>query len=141
MMKVNQLLFGTRDLLGEADIVRSIVSSKNYQGELGESYKPLALLLFETSKQRTWLVATRKRLYCILDDIRNSDPKVNWSMRQSALIKNGTLKIDLNTRDKSPTVGFVDIGTKHKNWLYSKKLFVDKTVGEKIRELIAGRML
>ena len=140
MMKVDRFLFGVREHFSKADIVSKIVSSKNYQRELEEGDRPSSLLLFETSKQHTWLVATRRRLYCILDDVRNSEPKVNWSMARSALVENGTLKIDLKSRDKSSTAGMVDIGHKHPNWLFSKKFFTDKKVAEEIRDLVIGKM-
>lgn len=140
MMKVKTFLFGARDLLSKADIVAKIASSKNYQMELEEGDDPSSLLLFESSKQHTWLVATGRRLYCILDDIRNPEPKVNWSISRRALVENGTLKIDLKSREKSSTAGLVDIGLKHQNWLFSKKFFTNKDVADEIRDLVIGKM-
>ena len=58
----------------EDNISLSIENSKNYEGE--DTNSANLLLFFTTSKQKTYLVATEKRLYCILDDIRKKTPHV-----------------------------------------------------------------
>src|SRR5271166_3290397 len=41
-----------------------------------------ALLIFKTPKQHTWLVATQKKLYCVLDDAdrRKTGELVQWAL-------------------------------------------------------------
>jgi hypothetical protein len=41
---------------------------------------PRTLLIFSTSRQHTWLVATTKSLACVLDDVRREDPRIQWTM-------------------------------------------------------------
>jgi hypothetical protein len=42
--------------------------------------KAKALLIFATSQQQTWLVASREKLYCVLDDMKD-DPKIWWDLK------------------------------------------------------------
>jgi hypothetical protein len=118
----------------EDEVRLSIKKSKNYEGE--DPSTAQYLIIFKTSKQRTYLVVTTKRLYCIIDDSRKDAPHINWSMEKSSLKDNGQIIINISERDKTEKTGLVDIGPKHKNWLFTKKLFEDKDIVSSIKDLI-----
>jgi len=122
----------------EDEIKSSIESSKNYRGEKPKETQ--ILLIFKTSKQRTWLVATNKRLYCILDDIRITKPYINWSMGKDSLTDNGKVSVEISIHDKSDRTGLVDIGSSHRGWLFTKSLFRDNPIELSIKNLIASKM-
>jgi hypothetical protein len=85
--------------------------------EVGDEIVNGMLMIFETPRQRTWLVATTLNLVCILDDekTRASGRLIQW-------------KLDLKktepifARPDKGLVGLLDIGER-KNWLYSRDLF------------------
>ena len=138
-MKLSALLFGDRDFYTSKDIEKFIVNSKNYSG-IDEIDNTDSLLIFETSKQRTWLVVSPKRLYCILDDIRKNESNINWSMKKDKLIQNNTVFLEIITKDKSDKSGLIDFGPTHKNWLYSKKLFPKTGIVQTVKQFIVNIM-
>lgn len=77
------------------------------------------LLLFEAEAQRTWLVSTTTRLFCLLDDdeTRRTQAIVQW-----VLPRERSPRIAVRKTSRHPTAGLVDIGP-HLNWLYSHHLF------------------
>jgi len=79
------------------------------------------LLIFRTKKQRTWLVATTSRLFCVLDGekTRARDRLIQWREPRGEITT-----INARERSSSKLTGLVDIGT-HRNWLYSKRLHPD----------------
>ena len=138
-MKISDLFDSDAFFHPEEEIKSWIKSSKNYQGEdpLGAE----TLLIFSTSKQRTWLVATLEMLYCILDDARKENPHINWSMGKNALIHNGNVTLNVSSRDKTDRTGLVDIGPTHKNWLFTKQLFKGKDIESSIKDLLRRAMV
>ena len=98
-------------------------------GDLSGSNKKLIdedaleiLKIFSTSLQQTWLVATPKRIYCVLDDIEKKESVeiIKWHMTKLEFIaKFNTIKV----RNKSDRTGIIDFTDKHQAWLYSKNLF------------------
>lgn len=77
-----------------------------------------ALLFFKTPSQHTWLVATQKKLYCVLDD---ADQRKTGELVQFTLPLEDAEPITIRGSDK-PSYGFVDIG-KESYWYYSQDLF------------------
>jgi hypothetical protein len=81
--------------------------------------KPLdrPLLLFANAFQHTWLIFTNRNLTLVLDDLRKPaayDP-IRWQCsRQEAL----PVRVEQNKL----TLGIVNFGSQHSNWLYSVKL-------------------
>jgi len=121
------------------DKIKSFIKfSKNYCRE--DPKEAQALLIFKTSKQRTWLVSTSERLYCILDDIRITKPRINWSMGRNSLTDNGKVSAKISTRDRSDRTGLVDISSEHRGWLFTKSLFSNKPIDLSIKNLIASKM-
>ena len=120
-------ILGHRDFIKKEKIKEGITNSISYSSS--ENIQDAkTLLLLETSKQKTWLVSTNKRLYCILDDTRKDKLNINWSMDKSEIISNGgqiilNLKIDENYSNEYGNVWFND---SKKGWFYSKKFFSSK---------------
>jgi hypothetical protein len=83
-----------------------------------------ALVIFETTQQKTWLIVTNKKMYCILDDVDKDTIEVRWKMTKEEIADGKQIKIPFkfypNFKD---TVGKIDFGNLHRGWLYSKKLF------------------
>lgn len=142
MFTFTGLFLGYRDnFLTKEEIVKYISKSLNYKSNIEGIDNANAILIFDTSKQKTWLVATNERLYCILDDIRESEPHINWSMSKQKLISNNSLKISISAKEKSKDTGLVDIGETHKGWLYSKKLFPLTSIEDTIKRFILSQMV
>ena|SRR5205807_6696047 len=138
-MLVNFLL-GKRDLKGPDEIAEFIKNAPEFDPSTEHPDKSGALLLFRTSQQQTWLVATSERLYCVLDDVREAEPQINWVMQKSELVSNGDLIVPISVSEYSRNSGRVNIGT-HKNWLFSKALFTAMPVEEAIATLIRKHMI
>jgi hypothetical protein len=120
------------------DIKSTIKKSKDYNGEDPTSANTLKF--FSTLKQRTYLVATAHRLYCILDDIRKKSPHINWSLPKSDIKDYNGVKLIITSRNKTDKTGLIDIGEKHKRWLYTKKLFSSKDIETSIMEFLNNAM-
>lgn len=134
-------LLGRRPFAEKSEIIECVRNSKNYEDDKEDINKADAILIFKTSKQQTWIVSTSERMYCILDDLRNETPHINWSMRKDSIANNDDITLPIKTRDKSNTSGLVDIGTKHTDWYFSKQLFSATPIEESIRSLISRTML
>ncbi|MDP6775188.1 MAG: hypothetical protein QGI83_00320 [Candidatus Latescibacteria bacterium] len=98
-------------------------------------------MVFQTSKQTTWLYVTDHGLECHLGDRARESSTHQW-----VLLPDECRRIlserwyGVNPTYKART-GLFRIGT-HRNWLYSKKLFPDPqdlemTIEELLREAIA----
>jgi hypothetical protein len=88
------------------------------------------LLIFSTSKQQTWLVADEFSLWCILDDRRKEQPRVQW------WIKKDEVEPLREVCDYSRTSGVLYIGARQKGWLFSKSLFQAVDVTDAVRRLV-----
>ena len=137
-MEISSLFDNNAFFRSKSKIKEWIKNSKNYKGEDPRSAK--LFMFFSTSKQRAYLVATERRLYCILDDSRKDYPHINWSMPKRDVKDRNGLKITITSRDKSEKTGLVDISDKHKNWLYTKNLFSSKNIESSMAEFIENAM-
>jgi hypothetical protein len=98
-----------------AEGIRNLVASS---GHLDKDEQVGAdLLIFSTERQHTWLIATDKKLFCLLDDdnTRTSGKIIQW-------ITNKGDATPVVARKYKETVGLLDVGQR-KNWLYSSDLF------------------
>lgn len=139
-MEVEKLigdLLGRRDFRQQNEIIRYIMKSKYYSPTLDKINDATALLLYKTSKQQTWLVSTKERLYCILDDNREDNLNINWSVPKKTLISNEKLSDVIRTKSISNGQGLVDIG-QEKNLYYSEKLFAKTDIKSKIMQEICS---
>jgi hypothetical protein len=140
-MKLGEFLAGRPDFASKSEVIDSVRKSKNFDSTDEDLQHADALLIFSTSKQHTWLVSTDKRLYCVLDDLRKDEPHINWSISRRDLIRDNQVVVSVGSRDKSEFTGLVDIGTAHRDWLYTKRLFSTESVEGSIRKLLARTML
>jgi hypothetical protein len=111
-----------------ADVVGSGVSQRLTEsgirdavretGQLTAGEEPYrSMQIFSTSSQTTWLVFSKSKIFCALDDAatRKSGRIVQWALP--------TEKADpISAREKRAGVGLIDIGER-RNWLYSTSLF------------------
>lgn len=135
-MKLVKSLLGYRNFWGEDEIKKLITKSKNFDSANESPSSALSLLIFQTSKQQTWIVSSSKRLYCILDDIRKPRPKIQWSSKKQSLSPDGNYESVIVTHPKSEKSGLVDIGTKRRNWLFTKRFFTSSSIEEQIANLL-----
>ena len=140
-MKPVEFIAWREDFESEAGVIRYIVNSINFDPETENPSDAGGLLVFSTARQRVWLIATSERLYCILDDLRKEKSHISWSIPRRKLISDGTVSVKLRSREKNELSGFVDIGEKHTGWLYTKQLFANVRVENKIRSLIQRKMI
>jgi hypothetical protein len=117
---------------GDAALVADLVGSDGFytQGGLARVVEGSGLvepgekvrdshLLFQTGEQQTWLIATGKQLFCILDDKRTraSGRLIQWRLPL------GDAK-PVKARRYKKGVGLISIGD-HDDWLYSTHLHAD----------------
>lgn len=91
-----------------------------------------SLLIFQTTTQHTWLVATNRRLFALLDDANTREKKrvVQWGQNIQDDLRVSAYKSLRKGRN------VVDIG-KRTGWLYSRRLFKEHSDLERaITELI-----
>ena len=139
MPVLSNVLLKRRDFLTETEIKARIKSSKYYDVDRTNPDQAWPLMFFSTSKQRTWLVATPLRLYCILDDLPKDRANVNWSLDRTVLMDDaGTLTADIDVRSKTDRTSLLDLGPK-RNWLLTKRLFADSPA-EAIRSFLRKAM-
>lgn len=134
-MKLSDLFDRDAYFRSEEEIKSYISNSKKYKQENPSDAK--LLKIFSTSKQRTYLVITDKMIYCILDDARKNKPHLNWSKTRDNFFDGKNLTVAVTTREKSTTTGLVDFGSDHKNWLFTKSLFKDISIENKLKSLLS----
>ena len=98
-----------------------------------------ALLIFQTSRQQTWLVATKRDLICVLDDLNKGFTRVQWRIPKESILTEGAVKIEMRTRSKTEKTGLLDIGER-RNWLYSKRLYSNDELLAKLKRMIVRNM-
>lgn len=136
-MSLVESLLGYRNLSSEPEIRQRIRKSRNYDSSKESPDHAKSLLIFETSKQRTWLIATGERLYFILDDVRKPGPRVSRSVCREDLKALPDGKISITVQPKSAHTGLIDLGLEQRGWLYSKDLFSHQPIERAINELLA----
>lgn len=134
-------LIGRRDFLSKDEIIQFVKNSNEFDPNTEDLDKTTTLKIFQTSKQQTWLVSSKERLYNILDDNREEQPIINWSVPKQDLIKKHEGIIDITIRDYKEKTGLVNIGPYHKNWLYTKKLFDEVDIKTSIIQVICSFFL
>ncbi|EJL6262093.1 hypothetical protein NMS06_003326 [Vibrio cholerae] len=122
---------------GVSDIKKAICRFNKSLNNLDKEHNPIRVLnIFKTSKQRTYLAAKGSFVFCVLDDIRETEPKVVWVAPKKAIINDGKL-VKLNPRDKTESTGVVDLGKQHKDWLYTKHLFKNSSIEEQLKQMLS----
>ena len=135
-MSLVESLLGYRNLSSEPEIRQRIKRSRNYDASKESPDRAKSLLIFETSKQRTWLIATGERLYFVLDDVRKPGPRVSRSICRDDLQALPDGKISVSVQPKSSHTGLIDVGLEQRGWLYSRALFSHRPIEHAINELL-----
>jgi hypothetical protein len=139
MKTFREFLLGRSDFKSADEIIALVGQSPFFEAQENIEQAE-ALLIFQTSRQQTWLVATNRRLYCILDDLNKGFTQVQWTIPKNELVdERGRIIVPMATGHKTDKTGLLDIGKRH-NWLFSKRLFVDKDLLAKIQDMIVRRM-
>jgi len=139
-MDIRKFFLGTDEFKSPEEIVELIRTSAECDSQQEDIASAEALLIFQTSKQQTWLVATRSRLYCVIDDLNKSFTRVQWAISADTLVAGDTLAVEITTRSRSGRTGLLNIGPR-RNWLFSKKLFPLEGPETKVKELIQRQMM
>lgn len=103
--------------LGENEVRKYIANS----GIIDASGEVIfrAIKIFATSNQETWIVVTKNRFICLLDNFKKSEKSqlIQW-------VENNQEQNTVRVREKNQSVGLVDIN-RRRNWLYSLHLWPD----------------
>lgn len=139
METIKKQFLGQRDFWSEAEILQIIRASSTYDPDVEDLDETDTILIFETSKQRTWLVATETRLYCVLDDNRRPEPSLQWTLGRETLVDEERVTVSIETHEKSARTGLLDIGPR-KKWLFSKSLHSPDKLKDRLSRMIEDKM-
>ncbi len=123
--------------LPEKLIIEAIRESNNYDPSEDLDHAG-GFVLCEAVEWRTWLIATRLRLYCILDRRDPGGPRILWSISRSRLFERGRFCLEVRRRDRGGRPS-VDIGYR-KDTEYSPWLFEEMDIRERIKGLVLEKM-
>ena len=130
-MNLAASLLGYRRFSSETEILQK-VRDRDSASRNAPPERTRSLLIFATSKQHTWLVFDGERLHVILDDVRRPEPKVLHAVARRNLKTRPDGGIAVSTRPKSANTGLVDIGLGRRRWLYSTRLFGDRSIEQAV---------
>jgi hypothetical protein len=139
-MDVRTFLLGRGEFKSSQEIIEIVARSDAFDPSVERVADAEALLMFQTSKQQTWLVATHARLYCVLDDLNKGSTRVQWSLPADKLVANSSVVAEVSVGSKTDKTGLLRIGER-RNWLFTKRLFATKGIEAAVRDLIARHML
>lgn len=125
-----------RSFASPKDIETSIEKFTGFQrGEEPSANREL-LLIFESSKQRTWLVATKQALYCVIDLLSEPEPRARWRIGREHIFSNKDgVFLSIQTEKYSDSAGHLVIDEKRPR-LYSRRLFTDFPVEQRVKSLL-----
>lgn len=138
-MQIKKHFLGQRDFWSEEEIRALVGGSAEFDPSAESLDDAEALLIFETSKQHTWLIVSSERLYCVLDDNRKPEPALQWTLDRDELMEGDRLVAPIRTRDKSARAGLLDIGPR-KSWLFSKTLYSSGSLEEALTDAVKKKM-
>lgn len=136
-MELRKILLGRGDFKSREEIIAVLKDSGGVTDD--DLANAETLLIFQTSSQQTWLVATNRALYCVLDDLNKDSTTVQWAISSADLHRVGDHLAGVSARDKNDRVGLLNVGN-HRNWLYSKKLFASDNVVNRLSRMVLGKM-
>lgn len=129
-MRIFRNILGYRDF-NQLKSIKDFLVSKNLVDKKNVDLLK-QIVLFDTSKQRTWLLADNENVFCFLDDTTKDSFEFRWKEKKSNL--RGNIRVTPNVK---PKAGIVDFGEKHKRWYYSKDIYhSDYDVIRKINDLL-----
>lgn len=134
-MKLADLYSGQRPFSNDEEIISTVKRSKYFNENEEDLTKAKKIQLLDTSKQRTYLISTEKRIYKVLDDRRSDHPKITWSRKIDKVFEGHTLKANLESRSERSYNLVFDASPDRLN-LVSKKLFANIKFDEAISKLV-----
>ena len=134
-MKIADLYSGQRPFSSDEEIILTIKRSKYFNENEEDLSKARKIQLLDTSKQRTYLISTDKRIYKVLDDRRSDLPKITWSRKIEKVFDGHTLKATLEPRSERSYKLVFDASPDRLN-LVSKKLFANIKFEDAISKLV-----
>lgn len=123
-MKLKDLYSGLRPFSYDKEIIPTVKRSKYFDANEEDLSKAKKIQLLETSKQRTYLISTGKRVYKVLDDRRSERPKITWSRKIEKVFEGRKLKATLEPSSERCYNLVFDASPDRRN-LVSKKLFAN----------------
>ncbi|MFQ5428424.1 MAG: hypothetical protein ACE5EZ_05525 [Thermodesulfobacteriota bacterium] len=133
-----------RDFLPESSIAAGIAESNNFDPS-EDIANARGFILFDSVGKRVWLMATKLRLYSMTDNRTGTGPRIDWSISRSRLFSRGLLCLQVIERkgegegNGESEKAIVDIGYRKGN-AFSPRLFMSRSLEERIRALIEERM-
>jgi hypothetical protein len=129
--------------LSMLDIPRTFMSASDLKVQLRDSYdwskseylSSESLLIFDASRQRTWLIANSRYLYCLFDVIDEAKPRVQWRISKDHIIQDNRIIINISTDNYSVRNGYLILGEKRPR-KYSRLLFQRVSVESSVRILL-----
>lgn len=119
-------MFGFRDFKEIKAITKKIEKSSFFESQLGETLKEdNGFIIFDTQKQKTWIIVSNKNIYCILDDVKSEKIFLKFKLPQLGLsenlidVTNANLATDLNL--SAPKQFLFNVDDKYKG--YGRVLF------------------
>lgn len=136
-MNLRDIYYGYRPFSSEEEIIATVKTSKFFDENTEDIKKAKKIQLFETIKQRTFLVATSKRIYKIVDDRRFDKPKLSWSRKINLIFEAGKFKGSLIKRNANTSVLTIE-AMPNKTNLVSTKLFANIDFNHAVENLSQG---
>jgi len=92
-MKFSNIILGLRNFKQEQEVKKYIANSKYYANE--DPSEAELLLVYQNTREKTWLVFSNQRLYCILDKVKKTDLHINWSVSYEELFdQDGKIRVN-----------------------------------------------
>jgi hypothetical protein len=139
-MDLRKFLLGRGEFKSPSEVIQTVRESPDFDPQNENLTSAEALLIFQTPKQQTRLVAKGARLYCALDDLRRSFRPVRWSLAAKELMRDGNFAITISARDSNERTGLLNIGDR-RNWLFTKKLFKSRSIEDEVKDLMRRQIV
>jgi hypothetical protein len=126
------------EFVPERLIIEAIMESNNFDPAAEDLDHAGGFVLYEGPGMRTWLIATRLRLYCIADRREPGGPRILWSISRSRLFDGEEFILEVRSYREGGK-DRVDIGYR-KNCPFSPWLFSTMSLEERIEALLRKKM-
>jgi len=131
---------GRNEFSPESKIVHSIRSFERFQKEeLNDKID--SLLVFKSETQQCWLVFTSERMYFIIDDIDKKLIKPLWARDKENIVEDNRINLHLKEEDYSRETGKLYFGKINNSILFTKSLFINKSISGLILSLLQKHLL
>ncbi len=95
------------------------------------------LLIFETRRQHTWLLATAKALYCVLDNRREPHARRLWRIPRDEIVRDGMLVLPVNEAELTERDSYVVINGKRPR-KFTRDLFKTMTITDSVKSMLGS---